>query len=393
MVCKISTPGSNPGAALIKTGNFTDICHPTRPKTAKIRPKMLDDVNARLKRIKIIDRNGWLYLVGTLPPKPGSSETKNHWQRIATRLPATPQGIIRAEEKAILISLQLMDGTFAWPDHLPPAGIDRVTFAEAITRYREQYFIDHRPTVQSLGTWEHDYLSILNRFDSKAIVTAKILREFIEKNTSPNSSTRKKACVVIGGLAKFLGLDLDVGPLRGNYCATKVNPRELPSDATIVEWYDKIKHPSSKWAYGMLATFGLRNHELFFVDLDYLVKNQVCYVTEGKRGAGKVWPFYPKWFDLFLLGEPCLPQCSKAKYYRDYGDRVTKIFQRNKIPFPPYALRHCWARRTIEVGLDSRLAAKQMRHSHTVHTATYNLWLDDETHQKAFEEILNRLAD
>jgi integrase len=344
----------------------------------------------KVKNVTIVDRSGWLYLVATLPPKPGSGKENKHQQRIATGLASDPMGWEKAKDRALVLAIQLEDGTFTWPDKTSPAGICKLTFKDAIARFKEQYFIDHLPTIQSLGTWEHDYLSVLSHFDGDKIVTAKVLQEFIKTKTKPNTSTRKKACVVLGGLARFLQLDLNVASLRGNYSASKVNPRLLPDDKTIVEWYDRIKYPSSKWAYGMLATFGLRNHELFFVDLGYLVENRICYVTEGKRGARKTWPFYPDWLDEFNLTDCCLPQCT-GKYYRDYGDRVTKIFQRNHIPFPPYALRHCWARRTIDLGLDIRLASKQMGHSEKVHADTYNLWIDDDTHQKAFEKILAKV--
>jgi hypothetical protein len=38
----------------------------------------------------------------------------------------------------------------------------------------------------------------------------------------------------------------------------------LPSDEVIVEWYDRIPNPTWRYVYGIMATYGLRNHEVFF---------------------------------------------------------------------------------------------------------------------------------
>jgi len=62
-----------------------------------------------------------------------------------------------------------------------------------------------------------------------------------------------------------------------------------------------------------------------------------------------------------------------ARRSSDLGERLSHYFRRwAKIPFPPYDLRHCWAVRTLEFGLDVSLAAAQMGHSVQVHTELYS---------------------
>lgn len=195
-------------------------------------------------------------------------------------------------------------------------------------------------------------------------------------------------CDVIGAVLKRFEVPHDFAKIRGHYSAGRVRQRDLPTDEQIVDVWRSIDREDWRWAFGMLATFGLRNHEVFFIDLPYLSSAGVCLVTESKTVGGKVWPFYPEWLELFNLQNPKVPKV-RATTHIDYGARVTTWFYKNKIPFTAYCLRHCWARRVIDLGLDSRLAAKMLRHGHTVHTNTYNKWLDDSTFTKAFERIKN----
>ncbi|MGK7913297.1 MAG: hypothetical protein AB4050_17730 [Synechococcus sp.] len=80
-----------------------------------------------------------------------------------------------------------------------------------------------------------------------------------------------------------------------------------------------------------------------------------------------------------------------GKTNADYGEQVTQYLRRNaKLPFVPYSLRHCWAVRTLEFGLDLSLAAQQMGHSVQVHTDLYHHWISDRHHQRAFELLMER---
>ncbi|MDX1978257.1 MAG: hypothetical protein SFT94_11355, partial [Pseudanabaenaceae cyanobacterium bins.68] len=48
-----------------------------------------------------------------------------------------------------------------------------------------------------------------------------------------------------------------------------LSPRDIPSDEAIAEWFGKIKNPAWRWAYGMFAIYGLRNHEIFHLELEF----------------------------------------------------------------------------------------------------------------------------
>ena len=351
---------------------------------------MIDQINARLKAgrygvsIYKPPNSERLWLVATLPPKPGSKKQVDHQQRIALGIYANPTGLKKAESEAKILAGKLASKSFTWDDYLEVKHVSYLV-KDVVARYKEEFFKGNETSKRKV-TWQADYEAVFKRLPQNEPLTERLMLEAISQ-TKHNTRTRKKFFDSLGRLGRFIGLTFDLSAYKSTYSPSKVNPRELPSDELILETFNTIPNKSWRWIYGMLATFGLRPHEAFFVDHEYLLEYGICYVLEGKTIAGKVWPLYPEWVDQFQLKEISLPNI-KCELHSEYGHKVNKAFTRYKIPFTPYALRHCWARRTIDFGLDSRLAAKQMRHSHNVHTSTYNLWLDDSTHQKAFEQIM-----
>ena len=65
------------------------------------------------------------------------------------------------------------------------------------------------------------------------------------------------------------------------------------------------------------------------------------------------------------------------------GHSATAYFGDVGLPFNLYDLRHRWAIRTLEYGLDIGLAAKQMGHSREVHERIYHRWVNATIHQRA----------
>lgn len=190
----------------------------------------------------------------------------------------------------------------------------------------------------------------------------------------------------------FLDVPNDLREYRGNYSTTKVTERQLPDDNQIIDAWRSIPNPAWQWVFGMMAAYGLRNHEVFFIHQNFLMDSGICHVLEGKTYAGKVWPYPGDWVELFDLRNPKVPPITLAgATHVQIGARVTAAFRRYQIPFKPYDLRHCFAQRLIRMGVDSRLAAAQMRHSHTLHTETYNAWLSDDLFQEVWERSNNKV--
>jgi integrase len=186
--------------------------------------------------------------------------------------------------------------------------------------------------------------------------------------------------------AKFVDSAIDIQRYAGSYNPRRAKPRDLPTDELIQEWFEKIPDPSWQWFYGMLATYGLRPHEAFYVNFDLY---PIATITEGKTGGRRIWACYPEWCDKFNLKNSLIPEIS-AKNNTEFGAKAGKYFKRIGLPFHLYDLRHCWAVRTLEFGLDLSLAAQQMGHSVQVHSDLYHAWISDSHHQKAYDAIMQR---
>ena len=169
----------------------------------------------------------------------------------------------------------------------------------------------------------------------------------------------------------------------------------------ILGLVDEIPNPGWKLVYGLMATYGLRNHEVFFCDLSALSPggDRVLRVLPtSKTGEHQVWPFQPEWverFDLERLGRdpaalPPVARDLRRTTLRHAGRRVAEQFRRYALPITPYDLRHAWAVRTIHIGLPDTVAARMMGHSVAIHTRTYHHWITRRDQQRAVDAALAR---
>ena len=349
---------------------------------------LIQSANQRLKNGGIsirLERSGnTLYLRGTLPPKPGDKHPNNHQQRIPlSRLSiyANPAGIREAEKEAQKVSGLLARKEFTWEPYLR-AQIQPTTIGDWITRFEQDYFSRRGRTPKAQTTWETDYLAVFKRLPAQAGLTGDLLEQVV-RETPPDTRTRRRWVLACQKLANFAGLTIDLKPLRGNYSHRSVGERTLPTDLQIMHWREQIQNPEWRWVYGILATYGLRPHEVFH--LEWSVFPQLR-VKDGKTGSRLVHPLYPEWVEQWSLQQGMPPACTGANN-RDLGQRVTQAFRRAKIPFSAYALRHCWAIRAIQFNLPIAIAARMMGHSVEVHTQTYHRWMNDDQYRQSYDRV------
>jgi integrase len=256
-----------------------------------------------------------------------------------------------------------------------------------IALFEKEYFGYRARNPKSETTWKTHYFAIFRRLPGQERLSLQLLKEFILHNTQPDSRQRVRACQVLSALARFAGLNFDTRKLRGKYNFRNTKPRNLPEDSEIARYYCQIADLNWRWVYGMLATFGLRPHEVFLLNLDKLQSAYMVTVENGKTGFRRVWALYPEWVQQFDLAIVRIPSVSGANY-SDLGHRVAQVFRRSSIPFRAYDLRHAWAVRSLEFGLELPLAAQQMGHSLEVHSSVYHHWISEKKHQQAFERML-----
>ena len=377
--------------------------HPLDPHIVK--------VNQRLKAarlgLKIERRGDRLALRGTLPPRPGSDRYHPYQQRIPLKLLANKTALKQAEQEAKVIAARLIEQTFDWRPYLVQRGqvLGSDELTDKIAAFA-QHYLDaaaadpdkHPASVKA--TWEKAYRPYLKKLQELSDRRSLSLPEAIVatvKGTRANSRSRQVCCTAMDAFAAYLGLELpiDLKTLWGKYGSSRTQMRQLPTDDEILQWFHRIPNPAWQCVYGMMAAYGLRNHEVFFCDCQALTKGddeaaiEVLDVT--KTGAHDVWPFPPQWIDEFGLREHTLPDIEldlQKTTLQRIGQQVTLQFRRYEIPFSPYDLRHAWAVRTILLGVPDTVAARMMGHSVAIHNRTYHRWITRRDQQRAVRAAL-----
>lgn len=339
----------------------------------------LNQANGRLKagniKVSISWRGDSLSLQATLPPRPNSPKQYPHQQRIYLGIPATIDGITQAEKEARRLRAKLDAGAFVWDS---PA-LREPSVEEWVSQFEKEYFARRQRKPQSLTTWKGDYAKSFNKIQGDRL-TPESIREAVLA-TKPDSRNRRRAVMALTALAKFAGIEINLQDLSGKYSPRRVNPRNLPSDEQIAEWRERITNSAWQWFFGVVATYGLRPHEAFHIKR---FDGHILEIGEDtKTGSRMIWPYYPEWLEAWKLTEIVMPGVSGTTNSA-LGDRAAKYFRRNQLPFKLYDLRHCWARRTLQFGLDASLAAQQMGHSLQIHHNIYHCWIGKDIHSRAF---------
>jgi hypothetical protein len=351
----------------------------------------LDQLNQSLRAAKAgitVEAHGdRLSLRGTFPPKPRSGRVKPYQQRIALGVRNNYDGLKYAKAIALEISAAIALDKFDW-DSLPGAVARPArSLGDWIERFERSYFDRRGNSPEVLTTWRTNYETVFRRLPTDRAPDRELLYNFITGRSEPNSRSRKRFCLAINALAKFAGWEWDFRELQGNYSPAAVRPRDLPDDETIALWFEKIPNPEWRWLFGMLAAFGLRGHEVFFLNHAELVDRGIADVLEGKTGPRRVRAYYPEWVDRFGLKDIRVPACN-GKTHSDYTLRVCKAFKRYGIPFEALSLRHSYAVRMFRFAVPIEIAADEMGHSIDVHKRTYLHWMGERTREETYRRLI-----
>jgi hypothetical protein len=194
-----------------------------------------------------------------------------------------------------------------------------------------------------------------------------------------------RAYVAFGALAKFAKIDLpdDWAKLRGEYKPS--GDRVVPSDIEISKIREKILDPQWRWVFGILAAYGLRPHELFYLDFS---KMPILIVQAGtKTGHRLVYPMPGRWVEEWDLAETHPLEKPEEKANKYIGQRIAKKFHSLELGIVPYGLRDAYAIRAAVLGIDSAIASKWMGHSLEVHYRSYLRFIDQIAHDKIWEKL------
>ncbi|MBO8218720.1 site-specific integrase [Prochlorococcus marinus] len=361
-------------------------------------------------KLRIEKRGEKLNIRGSLPSK----EDKNNFkvQRISLGIKADISGLEEAKKKLQLINLQLELNQFDWINWISKSNKKEIKndfeFPNRLNQFEESFFKERKNEYLSSTrktTWRSSYkpylkriLNIYNHDENEDLenIFQKTLESYKE-----GSRSRKQCATSLSVLAKFLDIKLPVNWKLNSkgYGLNKAGFRDLPTDEVIEKLWEQIPNKSWKFVFGLMATYGLRNHEVFFCDLNSLTNfgdKIIRVLPTTKTGEHQVWPFHPEWvekFELSKLGEnpqllPNINRDLKITTLQNIGKKITDQFKRYSLKIKPYDLRHAWAVRTIFYDLPDTVAARMMGHSVSLHTQTYHHWITKRDQQQAVNNAI-----
>ncbi len=378
----------------------------------------LDRVKVKLK----LTCGKTIALQGTFPCKPvdiGKNNRSNKQYTISLGFAANDVGLKAAIAKARELDLLLMTKQFQWtPELLGKQGqmLSAVcdesavkTIGELIEDYQQEFWKTHEKNRQGIKTWESHYLRHLKKLPQDVALTKDALEEALQ-NTKPSTNSR---FYLVWQLKKFCDFcEFDGNKIIDSYATPLPQPtlRRIPSDEDIVKGFSTIGVDLSsyagkdatlpqqwQWLYGMLATYGLRPHELFAVDLqtfsDANNKFHLVYLNPSLTGGTKtgertcgIPPLYPQWVELFDLKNIKLP--SSGGSLSNKTALIHIKFRNIGIGFKPYDLRHAFAIRGHRLQVPIKTMADYMGHTVQEHTKTYQRWMNEDTNLQIYREVV-----
>jgi integrase len=354
-----------------------------------------------------------------------------HQERRFTRTPPncdmTMRGIAYAREICLTIDRQIRIGAYSeeWYEReinknratkldLFTVGNVFKTFESKWLKQRARATSTDRQKNRSLGTHgdifnrlvKKSKITLSSKFDEVAI--GKMMAVYDEGSYGLFSARQ-----TLSTICKVLKIDYTFERI-----GIRPKPREriIPTDTEIVEMWNLFSTFSVnqqnnlwreyQWLFGLQATYGLRQQELWAIDWEYALNpinngwiklDQT--LTDGlKTGDRHVPPLHKDWIELFDLHHRKYPPGAMTDIKlasRGIGQYLTNKnvgFTRNgKFNRTlAYDLRHAYAQRGHRLGVEPSIMSKVMGHDLETHIKQYHRWIQADAIKEAFERSLSR---
>ncbi len=354
------------------------------------------DIQAANEKLKAVSnpvrirRNGnYLVLRAVVPKKSGEGAGVKQ-RDLSLGIAATRAGLKRAVVAAKALEVELNERAFDWGkyDRRQPPEPEIETVAQMIERFKPFKMRRGKRTC-SEDTWEKHWLAVYKQLPQDEPLNPLSIAAVLQAS-GENSRSREQRIEKLQALCRFAELAFDFDLYVGNY---EPEPRDIPPDSLILQWRELIPNPAWRWAYGIMATFGARPHEVFFCEM---IEPDVLQIHKGKTGPRISAAIRPEWVDLWgLQDKPELPikLPVEREDFKACGATVGQQYRRYGVPFEPYDLRHAWAiRASVVEKLPVSTAADFMGHSAALHTKTYHRWLSRETNLAVYRKIVQGIV-
>jgi integrase len=358
--------------------------------------KWIAAANARLNGVPIsLGLSGTkavIYVRGVMPPQPWEQDQRARQRKVSLGRRALEEADVKlAEQVARSISLDLNRGQFDWLKFEQVVD-PRPSGANTIGDWAAQFERERRSGMAA-HTWHCNYELLMESLPLGQELTEVALIEWV-LDRNPTANTMRAKYVTIGlALCELAEIPCNrLRKLRRDAPNKPLNPRKLPTDKQIEAMHRQIseERPGWAWVYGMLATYGLRPHEIFRLEFDQWP--DVIVGENSKTGERTVPPIHPKWVELFGLdGRSRIPELlewSPEQSNTRLGRKVGGGFKGHGFG-DPYDLRHCYARRCLTKGMTSDIACRLMGHSRDVHEQKYRAWITSSVYLDAAKRVID----
>ncbi len=362
--------------------------------------------NQILSRCKLRRDKCSLALRGKFPPKPtqlppglgqDGGIVMEKRQHLYLGLQATKEGLKAAIAIAKQIDSDLMFDRFDWSPWLKEKDKPAETVKEWLARLVKAHWAKTPQDPNKLNSWKKDYQCVYDLLPSEKSLTLELLQEAILENSEAGTRTRRRWCLACGRLADFAGLDGRALRKLSTYNPIHhVKPRDLPDDEVIAETLDLISNPGWRTVYILMAVFGLRDHEVFRIQLEGLDQDPPLVEVHDNSKTGHRMAYAchaDQWGTAFYLTSETavLPKVeTEGKANNSLGTKVTQMFAKYGVSAKlgkVYNLRHAWARRAFEQEWPVELAARSMGHDVRVHVQTYQKFMEESSYFKVYKRL------
>ncbi|GEM_PF-1535586 len=332
------------------------------------------------KKVSVYAAHGRLYLNSHgFPRKDGTEGTQQ--AKLPLYLDDTPVNRRMAEKRAETVRKQLAAGTFAWDDWIGKTTSAPKWKQGCDALYRKRV-INGRT---SENTWRTIY-AYLRQTKPGTLITQASVRKALQRYDR-NQCAYKELFYLLKDMCKLVNVPWPEMPVP-TYNLERV--KDVPTDEEIVDWV-LAAPPEASWAFGMMACYGLRPHELDgckFIDS----RNRLQVPDDSKTGFRIVTTPRPDWVELFDLRN------ERRMLHKSTSATRTSNWlwcQKTKmgIRWTPYALRHAFAAALWRFGgseMDLFTAARLMGHTVQMHEKTYRAHIHPHTIATAAEDAFAR---
>jgi integrase len=368
------------------------------------------------KKIQLVRANKSVFLQFTAPLRPGDKPSKpgrpTKQYKLGEGYTWSREGLERADENARKIErkLSLKEFTWEWYDREIAKKLVRVNdnasklIAELQSDYKKHFFATHPYTTEiqihrTNANWRINYWKYISRFNAQELLSGKEICRVIE-TTKSNTPSRYKVVSIIQNFLKFLQLFSQYEDSLNSYKLStkhKQKDRYIPTDREIEEAFFAFKlnpscvkkhlhtFPKKRWNFGIMATYGLRDHESWHIENLYEVvdfdgvlipalndpnntTNLIVISANTKTGRRLAMPVSPEgknWIEKFDLKnpKPLEVNLNVKTPERVYSNTLIRFFNAANLKFRPYDLRHAFNHRCEERGISTAVAALSLGHS------------------------------